>query len=96
MIKHAIILAPHISEKSSTVTDRQGQYVFKVCKKANKHEIKDAIEAVFNVKVSEVRVCNVRGKIKRFGQMMGKRKGWKKAYVSLQPGQKIDLGLPQA
>lgn len=86
-----MLLSPHVSEKSTNVADRLGQYVFEVVKGATKPEIKKAIESLFNVKVKNVRVVNVRAKAKRFGQIEGKRQGWKKAYVSLQPGQKIDF-----
>lgn len=86
-----ILLSPHVSEKS-TAANMLGQYVFKVVSDATKPEIKDAVEELFNVKVKAVRINNVRAKSKRFGQLQGKRQGWKKAYVSLQEGQKIDLG----
>ena len=90
-----ILLAPHVSEKS-TNANMYGQYVFEVIDDASKPEIKKAVELLFNVKVKNVRVTNVRAKAKRFGQIQGKRQGWKKAYVSLQEGQKIDLGIAQA
>lgn len=86
-----MLLSPHVSEKSTNVTDRLGQYVFEVVKGATKPEIKKAVEALFSVKVKNVRVVNVRAKTKRFAQIEGKRQSWKKAYVSLQEGQKIDL-----
>lgn len=90
-----ILLSPHVSEKS-TNANMYGQYVFEVIKDATKPEIKDAVELLFNVKVKAVRVNNVHAKAKRFGQIQGKHSGWKKAYVSLQEGQKIDLGGTQA
>jgi large subunit ribosomal protein L23 len=86
-----ILIAPHISEKGTFVADRLNQYVFEVIKDASKPEIKRAVELLFNVKVTAVRVSNVRAKTKRFGRIEGKHKGWKKAYVSLQEGNKIDL-----
>ncbi len=86
-----IILRPHLSEKTAIAGDKHRQFAFKVSATANKHDIKQAAEMLFNVKVDTVRVCNVRGKERRFKQMVGHRKGWKKAYVSLQEGYDIDF-----
>jgi large subunit ribosomal protein L23 len=86
-----LLLAPHISEKSTRQGDASNQYVFKVMNNASKPDIKRAVEMMFNVKVESVRVCNVRGKIKRFGQTYGIRSGWKKAYVKLAAGNEIAL-----
>ena len=86
-----VLLAPHISEKSSLVADTSGQHVFKVLADAKKSEIKQAVEELFEVKVAQVRVMNVKGKTKRFGQRMGKRSDWRKAYVTLAEGQDIDF-----
>lgn len=88
---HQIILAPVISEKASRASERHNQAVFKVSRDAEKPEIKAAIEALFNVKVVTVRTLNVKGKTKRFGQRLGRRSDWKKAYVTLAEGQQIDL-----
>lgn len=86
-----IILAPCVSEKSTRAQiDRQ--YVFKVAKKAGKGEIARAVKALFDVDVEAVRVCNVTGKKKVFAQARGKRKDWKKAYVTIKEGQAINLG----
>ncbi|MEE4244621.1 MAG: 50S ribosomal protein L23 [Kangiellaceae bacterium] len=85
-----VLLAPHISEKA-TISAENGQFVFKVAKDANKLEIKKAVEAMFEVDVDSVRVLNVKGKTKRVGMMTGRRKNWKKAYVSLKEGQDIDF-----
>jgi len=87
-----VIVAPHISEKATNVAEKHRQFVFKVLPDATKAEIKTAIEKLFNVKVDAVRVCNVKGKTKMFKQMAGKRKDWKKAYISLQEGQDISFG----
>ncbi|VAW57269.1 LSU ribosomal protein L23p (L23Ae) [hydrothermal vent metagenome] len=84
-----VLLAPHISEKSTQTADTTGTHVFKVNKSANKAEIKQAVEELFEVKVAQVRVMNVKGKTKRFGQRMGKRSDWRKAYVKLAEGQDI-------
>lgn len=89
--KYQVILAPLVSEKASIVAETNNQVVFKVEKSATKLEVKKAVEALFNVKVKNVRTINVKGKTKRFGRMEGKRNDWKKAYVSLQPGHEIDL-----
>ena len=86
-----VLLAPHISEKSTTVADANQQFVFKVLPDANKLEIKKAVELMFEVKVDSVQVSNVKGKRKRFGQVPGRRADWKKAYEKLQPGQDLDF-----
>jgi large subunit ribosomal protein L23 len=86
-----VILAPVISEKSTFVADKMNQVIFKVVPSATKPEIKAAVEFMFKVEVRSVQVVNVRGKEKRFGQMVGRRNHWKKAYVSLKPGQEINF-----
>lgn len=92
-----ILLAPHISEKSARVADQSNQVVFKVAVDATKPEVKQAVELMFDVKVKAVQILNMKGKSKRFSQMMGKRKDWKKAYVTLAEGSDIDfLGAESA
>jgi large subunit ribosomal protein L23 len=86
-----VLVAPLISEKSSVAAEKNNQYVFKVTTDATKPEIKQAVEMLFDVKVDAVKVANMKGKTKRFGQKMGRRNAWKKAYISLQAGQEIDL-----
>ena len=86
-----IIRAPHISEKSTVVAERDNQVVFKVAVDATKLEIKKAVELLFEVEVDSVRVVNMKGKTKRHGLAIGKRANWKKAYVSLKEGQDIDF-----
>jgi large subunit ribosomal protein L23 len=86
-----ILLSPHITEKATLVGESSNQFVFKVIKDANKGEIKHAVESMFNVEVDTVRTANVKGKTKRFGTSMGKRKNWKKAYVRLKSGHDIDF-----
>lgn len=86
-----ILLAPHVSEKSTRVGDAHNQIVFRVATDASKLEIKSAVETLFNVKVDSVTVLNVRGKNKRFGARPGRRSNWKKAYVRLEAGQDIDF-----
>lgn len=87
----SVIQAPIISEKSTNVGDQHNQFVFKVQKSATKLQIKNAVELMFGVEVTSVRVLNVKGKIKRFGRALGKRSDWKKAYVKLQSGHNIEL-----
>lgn len=86
-----IILAPVISEKSTMVADQHEQVVFRVVNDATKPEIKAAVEMLFKVQVESVQITNVKPKQKRFGRSTGWRKGWKKAYVALKPGQEIDF-----
>ncbi len=86
-----ILQGPHVTEKTSQVEGNYRQYVFKVLPDANKFEIRQAVEKLLNVKVRAVTVCNVRGKAKRFGQHIGKPKSWKKACVTLQENNEIDL-----
>ena len=85
-----VLVAPRISEKSTIIADRDRQFVFQVLKDATKSEVKQAVEHLFKVEVQAVRVCNIRGKAKRFGQLLGRRAGSKKAYVTLKPGFDID------
>lgn len=84
---------PHVSEKSTLIADKYGQITFKVLPSANKIEIKKAVEEVFKVKVNKVSIVNVKGKKKRFKQMTGTRRNWKKAIVSLQDGSDIDFTM---
>ena len=86
-----VILGPVVSEKS-TAAGEIGTHVFKVLRDASKTEIKQAVEKIFEVKVEAVRTLVQDGKMKRFGGRMGRRNHWKKAYVSLAPGEKIELG----
>jgi large subunit ribosomal protein L23 len=86
-----VLKAPHISEKSTMVAEKLNTIVFKVAIDATKAEIKAAVEKLFEVKVEAVRTLNVMGKTKRTGARVGKRSDWKKAYVTLVPGQDIDF-----
>ncbi|WP_137719800.1 50S ribosomal protein L23 [Methylobacillus flagellatus] len=86
-----VILAPQITEKATRIADKHQQIAFKVRTDATKLEIKAAVELVFKVEVDAVTVVNVGGKTKRAGRVMGRRKDWKKAYVSLKPGQEINF-----
>jgi large subunit ribosomal protein L23 len=86
-----VLLSPHITEKTTQVGESSNQYVFKISPRANKSDVKAAVEGLFEVKVDSVSVMNVKGKTKRFGAKVGHRKNWKKAYVRLQAGQEIDF-----
>jgi large subunit ribosomal protein L23 len=86
-----VLVGPHVSEKSSLVAEKHNQICFKVRRDSTKKEIAQAVEMMFEVKVENVQVSNVRGKIKRFGQTLGKRADWKKAYVTLAEGHDIDF-----
>lgn len=86
-----VILAPVISEKATQIADKNEQVVFRVAPDATKPEIKAAVELLFKVQVDDVKVANVKGKVKRFGRFFGRRANWKKAYVCLKPGQEINF-----
>ena len=86
-----IILAPQVSEKSTYVADKHEQVIFRVTPDATKPEVKAAVESLFKVEVKSVQILNVKGKAKRFGKTMGRRKDWKKAFVCLKPGQEINF-----
>lgn len=86
-----VLLAPHISEKSSVVADKNNQVVFKVAVDATKTEIKQAVELMFEVGVESVQVSNMKGKVKRASGGIGRRKNWKKAYISLKEGHDINF-----
>lgn len=86
-----VLLSPHVTEKATLIGESSNQFVFKVIQDANKGEIKNAVETMFNVEVDSVRTVNIKGKTKRFGWRMGRRKNWKKAYVRLKPGHDIDF-----
>lgn len=88
---YQVIRAPLITEKGTLVSESVNQVVFKVDRRANKVEIRHAVEAMFKVKVVEVRTINVLGKKRRVGRSIGKRADWKKAYVTLAEGHRIDF-----
>ncbi|HXC58359.1 MAG TPA: 50S ribosomal protein L23 [Steroidobacteraceae bacterium] len=85
-----VLVAPHITEKTALAMQNANQYAFKVRRDANKTEIKQAVEMMFDVKVAGVQVSNEPGKDRRFGQRIGRTQDWKKAYVRLVEGQAID------
>lgn len=86
-----VVRRPIISEKSTALAEVGNRYVFEVATVANKQEIKDAVQRLFNVKVREVRTLIVHGKVKRVGRFETKKSNWKKAIVTLGEGQKIDF-----
>lgn len=86
-----VLVGPHISEKSTVLSEQENQFVFKVRTDANKSDIRKAVELMFDVKVESVQVLNVLGKKKRFKTTLGKRPDWKKAYVRLAEGNTIDF-----
>ena len=88
-----VLQAPHLSEKAMS---RDRQYVFRVLKSANKTQIKDAVEKLFEVSVEKVSILNVKEKAVRFRQKVGSHKGWKKAYIKLAVGSQIDLAAAQS
>ncbi len=90
-----VILAPVISEKSTRIADKLNQVVFRVLRDATKREISAAVANLFKVEVTGVQVLNVKGKVKRSGRVTGRRDNWKKAYVTLKPGQDIDFASGQ-
>ena len=91
MIEYDIIRRPIQSEKSNLQKEDANQLTFEVAPSANRVEIKNAIEKIFNAKVKSVSTLNVKGKVKRRGRILGKRRDWKKAVVRLMPGQRIDF-----
>ncbi|GAA0771849.1 50S ribosomal protein L23 [Castellaniella ginsengisoli] len=86
-----VILAPVVTEKSTMIAEKNNQVAFRVVADATKPEIKAAIELLFKVEVESVQVANRKGKEKRFGRFMGRRRNERKAYVSLKAGQEIDF-----
>ena len=93
---YEVIRRPLITEKTTKVKEEQRTLCFEVHRDATKPEIKKAVETLFSVKVADVRVANVHGKVKRQGRFAGKRPDWKKAYVVLKPGEKMIEFFEQA
>jgi large subunit ribosomal protein L23 len=85
-----VLIAPHVTEKTSLAMQNNNQYTFRVKKNATKTDIKAAVELMFEVKVKGVQIVNEPGKARRFGKLQGRTQDWKKAYVSLGEGQAID------
>ena len=91
MIDYDVIRRPIITEKTNIQKDQANQVTFEVDPRANRIEIKRAVEKIFNVKVADARTMHVTGKIKRRGRILGKRRDWKKAIVTLMPGERIEF-----
>lgn len=91
-----VLLGPAVSEKSTMVGDKHNQVVFKVAPRATKIDVKDAVELMFKVEVAGVQILNVKGKEKRTGRFIGRRNGWKKAYVRVKAGQEIKFAEGEA
>ena len=90
----SILIAPHVSEKSTRIADASNQVAFRVRTDARKPEIRRAVEKMFNVEVESVSVLNVKGKRKGFARNRGRRPDWRKAYVRLKSGYDIDFMGP--
>lgn len=88
---HQIIVRPVITEQTSSAFQDRGEYTFEVHPKANKFQIRQAIEQLFGVKVTGVWTSNLRGKDRRVGQTVGRRPNWKKAIVKLREGDTIEI-----
>jgi large subunit ribosomal protein L23 len=89
MNANVIIRRPIVTEKSTNLREAgQNVIAFEVAAGANKIQVKQAVEELFKVKVQEVRLFNVRGKVKRMGRNVGKRRDWRKAYIRLKEGEK--------
>ena len=86
-----LLLAPVVSEKGTFIADKHEQVIFRVAPDATKPEVRAAVELMWKVDVESVQIANVKGKEKRFGRFMGRRRDWKKAYVCLKAGQEINF-----
>lgn len=86
-----IIIRPVVTERSTELADDAGKYTFIVHPSANKIEIKNAVQSLFEVKVKEVRTANFRGKLRRVGRSEGHKAAYKKAVVTLAEGERIDV-----
>ena len=87
-----VLVAPIVSEKATMIAEKSNSVTFKVLQDATKYEIKAAVELMFKVNVKSVAVLNIKGKTKRFGKSVGRRDNLRKAYVTLQAGQELNLG----
>ena len=91
MNPYEIVKRPMITEKSTIQKETNNQFSFEVDRRANRVEIRHAIERIFNVRVVKVRTMQVKGKVKRVGRVLGKRRDWKKAIVTLAGGENIEF-----
>ena len=90
-LQYDIIIRPVVTEKTNIQKEAANQVTFEVDRKANRIEVRRAIERIFNVRVANVRTMQIRGKFKRRGRVLGKRRDWKKAVVTLRPGDRIEF-----
>jgi len=86
-----VLVAPIVSEKATSVSEKHNQVLFKVLRDATKPEVKAAVELLFKVEVKAVQMVTQKGKTKRFGGRIGRRDHVKKAYVALKPGQELNF-----
>jgi len=91
MHSYDVLLRPLTTEKTDVLQEQANAYVFEVAPRANKHQIKDAVQAIFGVKVLDVRTMRMPGKTRRWGRHITRSAAWKKAVVTLAAGEKIDL-----
>ena len=91
MIHYEIVKRPLVTEKSNIQKEDHNKVTFEVERTANRVEIRRAVEKIFNVRVQSVQTMQVKGKVKRRGKILGKRKDWKKAIVTLMPGERIEF-----
>ena len=87
-----VLVAPIVSEKATMIAEKSNSVTFKVLQDATKYEIKAAVQLMFKVDVKAVAMVNIKGKTKRFGKSVGRRDNLRKAYVTLQAGQELNLG----
>ena len=88
---HQVLIQPLLTEKITALREQGNTVGFLVHPDANKSKIRQAVESLLKVKVSRVNVVNIRGKVKRLGRFVGKRSDWKKAFVTLKEGEKLEL-----
>lgn len=88
---YEVLLRPILTEKGNYQVDKLGQYTFEVSTRANKIQVREAVETAFKVTVLDVSIMNIRGKQRRVGRRVGTTKAWKKAIVTLAPGQSISF-----
>jgi large subunit ribosomal protein L23 len=91
MMQYEIIKRPLITEKTNIQKEIANQVTFEVDRRANRIEIRQAVETAFKVKVANIQTMQVKGKVKRRGRSVGKRRDWKKAIITLMPGERIDF-----
>ena len=91
MHKYDVLLRPISTEKADVLTARHNQYVFEVARAANKRQIKEAVEGLFGVTVADVRTMVIAGQLRRWGRHLSRSSAWKKAIVTVAPGDVIDL-----